>query len=300
MRMKILVTGGLGNISLPLTQQLVNLGHEVTVITSSPQRVGVIQEIGALPLVGLLDDAAFVVRAFQGMDAAYLMVPPNFRVSDYNAFAQRIGLHYAAGVQSSGISHVINLSSVGAALAGRAPLEHYYNLEQWAQGLSTNILHLRPGGFYTNFYGMLPMIEQQGIIGNNFGPGAVLHLTHPLDIATFAAEALHGLNFTGQQIQYILSDTKTSVEVASIMGQALGIAHLPWITFSDDQLLEALLAQGMSREAAQYYIVDMGKAIREGKLLAHYQQNTYPVYGKRSFADFSKELAEIFKAPAAL
>jgi uncharacterized protein YbjT (DUF2867 family) len=289
--MNILVSGGLGNISRPLIQHLVSLGHEVTVITSNPDRVSSINDLGAHPLVGSLADSGFVSQAFQGMNAAYLMVPPDFKNPDYKGFAQQVGNNYALAVQASSITHVINLSSVGSALAGHPPLEHYHNLEQWAEGLSCHVLHLRPGGFYTNFYGMLPMIRHQGIIGNNFGPEAVLHLTHPLDIASFAATALHNPSFSGHSLQYILSDIKTGAEVAATLGQALGIAHLPWVRFSDEQLLEALVAQGMSLQAAQYYVVDMGKAIGQGLLSAHYQQNTHPVFGERNFTDFCAELA---------
>ena len=36
--MKIVVTGSLGHISKPLTETLVKNGHEVTVISSNPER----------------------------------------------------------------------------------------------------------------------------------------------------------------------------------------------------------------------------------------------------------------------
>jgi len=36
--MKIVVTGSLGNISNPLTQELVQKGHSVTVISSNAER----------------------------------------------------------------------------------------------------------------------------------------------------------------------------------------------------------------------------------------------------------------------
>lgn len=36
--MKIIVTGSTGNISKPLTQQLVQEGHEVVVISTQPEK----------------------------------------------------------------------------------------------------------------------------------------------------------------------------------------------------------------------------------------------------------------------
>jgi hypothetical protein len=48
------------------------------------------------------------------------------------------------------------------------------------------IVHLRPAMFYTNFYGNLGMIKQQGIIGHNLAETVYLIMTHPTDIGDAA------------------------------------------------------------------------------------------------------------------
>lgn len=45
--MKIIVTGSLGNIGKSLTPTLVQKGHDVTVITSTAERVKSIEAFGA-------------------------------------------------------------------------------------------------------------------------------------------------------------------------------------------------------------------------------------------------------------
>ena len=45
--MKITITGSLGNISKPLTIELVQKGHAVTVISSNPERQKQIEALGA-------------------------------------------------------------------------------------------------------------------------------------------------------------------------------------------------------------------------------------------------------------
>jgi 3-hydroxyisobutyrate dehydrogenase-like beta-hydroxyacid dehydrogenase len=47
--MKITVTGSLGNISKPLATQLVKAGHQVTVVSSSPDKAEAIKALGAMP-----------------------------------------------------------------------------------------------------------------------------------------------------------------------------------------------------------------------------------------------------------
>ncbi|HJT72488.1 MAG TPA: hypothetical protein VJ720_00690, partial [Chitinophaga sp.] len=183
----------------------------------------------------------------------------------------------------------------GSALAGKAPLMHYQNMEVWLDELAgVHVTHLRPGGFYSNFYGSMGMIKHQGIIGNNFGGEVEMIMSHPADIADAAFEAFNSPQ-KGKQIRYIVSDRKSGKEVAEILGAAVGKPELKWIQFPDEQLLNALMQNGFSRDAAQHYIVDMGIAIREGILGNHYKQNTHEVYGKRGFAEFAEEFAKVYQ-----
>ncbi len=71
--MKILVTGSLGNISRPLAQQLVQKGHEVTVVSSRAERKKEIEILGAKAAIGSMYDVAFLSDTFRGQDVVYLM-----------------------------------------------------------------------------------------------------------------------------------------------------------------------------------------------------------------------------------
>lgn len=293
--MKITITGSLGNISRALTEKLVAQGHDVRVISSNAAKANDIKQLQATPLIGSVEDYDFVKSAFQGSDAVYCMIPPNFSTPDYRSFTINVGKNYAKAIQENGIKYAVNLSSSGSALAGTPPLTHYQNLETWLNELpAVNVLHLRPGGFYSNFFGSINLIKYQGIIGNNFGAETNLYMSHPEDIAEAAAEAFSSLSFTGKQVLYIVSDKKNGREIAQILGDAIGKPGLPWIQFPDEQLLHALLQNGFSKEAAQHYIVDMGIAIREGLLEEHYEQKTHDVFGKRPFAEFAEVFAKVY------
>jgi uncharacterized protein YbjT (DUF2867 family) len=294
--MKITVTGSLGNISGPLTKKLVAQGHDVRVISSNASKTEAIQKLQATPLIGSLEDYEFVKQSFQGSDAVYLMIPPNFSAPDYKAFTIAVGKNYARAIQEAGISYVVNLSSSGSPLAGQPPLVNYQNLEIFLNELPTiNVLHVRPGGFYSNFYGSIPLIRHQGIIGNNYGDNIEMVLSHPEDIADAAAEAFSTLSFTGKNVKYIISDTKNGRQIAQIIGKAIGKPNLTWVQFTDEQLLQGLMQNGFSKEAAQHYIVDMGIAIREGLLAAHYALHAKDVAGSRNFTLFGEEFASVYQ-----
>ena len=294
--MKITVTGSLGNISGLLTKKLAAQGHDVRVISSNANKATNIQELQATPLIGSLEDYEFVKQSFQDSDAVYLMIPPNFSAPDYKAFTIAVGKNYARAIQEAGVSYVVNLSSSGSPLAGQPPLVNYQNLETFLDELPTiNVLHIRPGGFYSNFYGSIPLIRHQGIIGNNYGDNIAMVLSHPEDIADAAVEAFSTLSFTGKNVKYIISDTQNGRQISQILGKAIGKPDLTWVQFTDEQLLQALMQNGFSKEAAQHYIVDMGIAIREGLLAAHYAQQAKEVAGSRNFTLFAEEFARVYQ-----
>ena len=57
--MKFIITGSLGNISKPLTQLLIEKGHDVTVISNDGQKVGKIEALGARAAIGSVQDPNF-------------------------------------------------------------------------------------------------------------------------------------------------------------------------------------------------------------------------------------------------
>ncbi|WP_161596885.1 NmrA family NAD(P)-binding protein [Chitinophaga vietnamensis] len=291
--MKVTVTGSLGNISRVLIDKLVANGHEVSVITSNSDRVKEIEQLNAIPLVGSIEDLAFVKKAFEGREAAYLMIPPNFRTANLKEYIKTVGEQYAQAVKEAGVKYVVNLSSIGAHLEnGLGPTGSNFYVEQKLNELQdVNVLHLRPGMFLTNFYGAIPMIKYQHMLGNNFSGTVNLPLTHPKDIAAAAFSALHNRSFSGKQIQYIVSDEKNGFEVAETLSSAVGKSDVHWIEFSDEQLLHALTASGFSEQMAKVYMVEIGEALRDGSFMEDYNKHRSLSVGGTTLQDFSKEFA---------
>lgn len=288
--MKIVITGSLGNISRSLVAQLTSNGHLVTVISSKSDRAEEIKSLGAQPAIGALEDTAFMIEVFKDADAVYTMVPPDFSQPDYAAFADTVHQNYAQAIVANRISHVVNLSSIGVAVAGIPPLTKYYNLEGRLDAIpDINVVHLRPAMFYSNFYGSIPMVKQQGIMGHNLPPTVDILMTHPADIADLAFTLLDTLSFSGHQIEYPISDIINGQEVAHLIGAAIG-KPVQWIEFPDDALLQALLANGFSHDAAETLVVNAGIAIRQG-LFDEFKKAAYLLPSRRKFAAFAKEYA---------
>ncbi|WP_246229848.1 NAD(P)H-binding protein [Mucilaginibacter humi] len=180
--MKIIVTGSLGHISLPLIKELVQKGHEVVVISSNADRQEAIEALGATAAIGSLEDVDFLTATFTGADAVYCMVPPNnyFDHSlDLHAYYRRLGQNYAVAIAKSGVKRVVNLSTIGAHLEkGSGILIGAHDLAEISDGLPADvaITHMRPTSFYYNLYSYLPMIKNQGVIATNYGYGDIVPL----------------------------------------------------------------------------------------------------------------------------
>ena len=296
--MKVTITGSLGNISKPLTIDLVQKGHTVTVISSNPEKQKDIENLGAIAAIGSLEDVAFLTNIFNGSDAVYVMVPPNNYFDqnlDLFEYYVRLGNNYSKAIEQSGVKRVVNLSTIGAHLAeGSGILTGAHHLAKILDQLPEEIAitHIRPTSFYYNLLGYIEMIKTQGFIAANYGANSTIPWVSPIDIADAIADEITTL-FTGRKIRYVASEEVTGDETARILGEAIGIPDLKWKLISYEETLAGLTAIGMNPKIAAG-LVEMYGALYSGLLGEDFQNNKPSVMGKVKLKDYAKEFAAIF------
>ena len=297
--MKIIVTGSLGNISKPLTEELVQKGHTVTVISSKSERQKDIEAIGAKAAIGTMEDANFLTATFKGADVVYVMetlstgafFDPNY---DVIAAINKIGNNYKQAIEQSGVKHVVHLSSIGAHTdKGNGILAFHYNVENILKQLpnDVSIKFMRPVSFYYNMLAFIQTIKTQNAIVANYGGDEKDPWVSPLDIAATIAEEIEK-PFNGRIVRYIASDEVSPNEVAKILGEAIGKPDLKWLVIPDEQLLNGMIAAGMNPQTAKGF-VEMNIGRRDGILQEDYYRNR-PTLGKVKLTDFAKEFAAVF------
>lgn len=297
--MKITVTGSLGHISKPLTQELVQKGHTVMVITSKPEKQKDIEALGAIAAIGSLEDVDFLTASFTGSDAVYCMVPPNNYFDhdlDLLAYYRRLGHNYAQAIKQSGVKRVVNLSTIGAHLEkGSGILLGAHDVQNILNELPLDvaITHMRPTSFYYNLYGYIGMIKAGGIIAANYGTDDKIPWVSPIDIATAIAEEIV-MPLVGRKVRYVASEELTGNETASILGAAIGKPDLKWVFITNEQTLSGLEATGMNKQIAAG-LVEMYASLQSGLLSEDYHSNRPAVMGKVKLTDFAKEFAAAFK-----
>lgn len=296
--MKITLTGSLGHIGKPLTRLLVNQGHQVTVISSKTERQQEIEQLGAIPAIGSIDDADFLATTFTGADLVYTMLPPspggyNDPNLDLYAKCAQLANNFSNAIQQSGVKRAIHLSSIGAHMAeGNGLLKLHHMLEQRLGQLeNVDITFMRPTGFYYNLLGYIGMIKQQGFIAANYGGNDITLLVAPADIAEAIAEEI-ALPPVHRKIRYVNSEELTCNEVAAILGAAIGKPDLQWRTISDEQMLAGVIAAGMQPAIAKDF-VEMYAGVRNGVLQADYFKHR-PVQGRTKLTEFPQTFAAVY------
>ncbi|WP_299289492.1 NAD(P)H-binding protein [uncultured Mucilaginibacter sp.] len=298
--MKIIITGSIGNIGKPLTKELVEKGHAVTVISSKAERQKDIEALGAKVAIGTMQDPDFLSATFKGADIVYLMetwegIGSLFdKDVDFEAGMRQIGNNYKQAVEQSGVKRVVHLSSIGAHSAkGYGSLSVHYQVENILNQLpnDVSIKFMRPVGFFTNIFRSMQTIKAQAAVISNHGGDDKEPWVSPLDIASAIAEEME-LPFAGRTIRYIASDEVSPNEIAKVLGEAIGNPDLKWLVIPDEQLLNGMLGAGINPQLANG-LVEMQASQRSGLLYEDYYRNK-PRLGKVKLADFAKDFAQVY------
>ena len=294
--MKIIVTGSLGNISKPLAQELVQQGHTVIIISSSPERQADIEALGATAAIGSVEDVNFLTVTFNGVDAVYCMIPPaNYfnQNLDLPAYTRKVANNYASAIQAAGVKRVVFLSSIGAHLSeGNGIIQVYHEVEDIISQLpETAITFMRPTSFYYNLLGYVPAIKKAGSIFVNYGREKIIWVS-PKDIAAAIAEELQ--TPSGKIVRYVASDERTGPETAAVLGAAIGKPDLQWIVVADEQVQNGLEAVGMQPSIAAG-LVQMYASCRSGEIWEDYYRHKPAELGKIKLEDFAKDFASAYQ-----
>jgi uncharacterized protein YbjT (DUF2867 family) len=298
--MNIVLTGSIGNIGKPLTQQLVQKGHSVTVISSNAERQSAIEDLGAKAAIGSMFDADFLSATFKGADIVYLMETMEAagdmfdKSVDFIGSINKIGESYKAAVEQAGVKKVVHLSSIGAHTnIGTGILIFHYNVEQILRQLSNDvsIKFIRPVGIYFNMFSFVNTIKNKGAIISNYGGDQKEPWVSPLDIADVITEEMEK-PFEERTVRYVASDEVSPNEIAIALGKAIGKPDLKWNVISDEELLKGWLNIGFNEQVAKGF-VEFQASQRNGTFYEDYYQHQ-PILGKVKLADFAKEFAQAY------
>jgi uncharacterized protein YbjT (DUF2867 family) len=293
----IAVMGATGNTGRVAVEALLKAGQKVRALGRSPEKLKALVDRGAEVLAGDAGDVTFLTRAFSGASAAYTLIPPDMRVTDFRAYQDRMGEGIAAAVRSSGLERVVFLSSLGGDQpGGTGPIAGLHAQEERLRNIpGLNTVVLRPTFFFENHFSVLGMIKHQGITGGAIKGDLPFPQVATRDIGEAAARILRDPTFSGFSVQELLGPRDISLnEVASLLGSHIGKPDLKYVQFPYDAFAAALTQAGLTADLARLY-AEMAGAFNEGRIksvVGRNPGNTTPT----TFESFVPILAQAYKA----
>jgi uncharacterized protein YbjT (DUF2867 family) len=293
----ITVMGATGHTGQYLVEQLLRSGEQVRALGRSASRLEPLARLGASVLVGEPTNAAFLSRAFRNASAVYTLLPYDMQVPDYYAMQQAQGEAIVQALRENGTGHVVFHSSLGAELpSGTGPIASMHAQEMRLRGLNgCNVLMLRTGALFENFYGALGVIKQAGLNGDTVAPDLPIPMIATRDLADVAAKALIARDWHGIVVRELLGPCDLSYAQATrILGEHIGQPALNYVQLTPADMTGALLGAGFSPNLAGLY-VELAQAINQGRIKSlegRHPGNTTPT----RFEDFAPELAAAYQA----
>lgn len=278
----IVITGATGNTGSAAADSLLAKGEKVRVLGRDASKLERFTSKGAEPFVANAENANEMARAFEGADAAYLVIPSQgLHSDDVRGYQERISDAYATAAEKSGLKFAVVLSSIGAQHAEKTgPIVGLHNLEEKLNRISSlSVLHLRPTQFMENL-----LMSIDGIRMMNALPGAApadvpIPMIATRDIGAYAASRLAARDFSGHSTQELLGPRDITMrDCASVIGRSIGKPNLAYVQMPFMLLEAGLASMGLPRSSVSL-ITEMWKAGNEGRLAPQEQRsemNTTP------------------------
>ena len=291
------IMGATGNIGSKLADLLLNKNQPVKVVGRSADRLQPFVDRGATAAVGDAGDPQFLAQAFTGSDAVFAMIPPDYTVENFRQYSNDIGQSIATAIQTAGVTHVVNLSSLGAHLPDKnGPVKGLYDQEQRLNQLdAVHVLHLRPTFFMENLLMNIEMIKNMDANGGYIRGDLAYAMIATADIAQVAAASMLERSFSGKTTRELLGPRDISMDEATrIIGAKIGKPDLTYLPFSRQDYINGMVQAGLSQDVAEQ-LAELAAAINDrlfGSGQARTAENTTPT----DFAYFADFFAQVYNA----
>jgi len=262
------VLGASGHTGSVVTKKLLEKGEKVRGVTRDPRKAAELTQLGAEGVAADVNDAAALGKAFDGANAAYILLPPRAKDPELLDSGNHMVAAIAEAVRAAGISHVVVLSSIGAQQEKKTgPIQVLHTLEEKLKQVpNLNALFLRPGPFMENFLLYIPLVHAMGFLAGGIEGDLKMPFIATRDIGERAADALLQLDFSGFSTRELLGERDVSHdEVATAIGSSIGKPKLSYQKFPGFLVEQGMKQMGIPRKTASL-MSEMNSAANNGLL----------------------------------
>ncbi|TCK19875.1 NAD(P)H-binding protein [Pseudonocardia endophytica] len=268
----ITVLGASGNTGGRVVERLCAEGERVRAVGRDADRLAAAVAQGAEPVVGDARDPEFLRVAFDGADAAYVLMPMDVAAAGYAGQQAAVGTAIAGALAATAVPRVVALSSLGADVPGGPDLEAtgylgtLHDQEGRLRTLDAAVTLLRPGMFLESFLFAVDAMRGHGVHADSIDPQVSLPMVATRDVGDVAAEELRRTGPQGVVVREVLGAADVTVpDVVAALGPALGLPDLTYVRVPDEEMVGVLREAGMPADGARLHVA-MNRAFNEGRV----------------------------------
>lgn len=242
------ITGVTGHVGGATARVLLGAGAQVRAVVRDSAKGRAWAELGADVAVADFTNRTALTAALAGCRAAFVMLPtvPTFTAADHRSMADSI----AAAVATSGVPHVVMLSSIGADLPeGTGPIRWLHHLENRLRETGALLTAIRSPHFQEKVEAVLGAATGAGmypVFGDSADVPTPMAATR--DIGAAAARALTSPPLASEVVD-LEAPSYTERQVAEMLGAILQTA-MDVVIIPRPGWLDALTSAGVPPQLA--------------------------------------------------
>jgi len=260
----IVVTTPTGDIGSKLVKDLLTAKESVRVIAREPARIAPEIRRQVQIVQGSTDEEAVWMRALEGAESVFLVVPPDFATNDINEHYLRFTRPACKAMTTRGVKRIVSVSGLGRGIQVNAGLvTAAFAKDAQIERSGVDFRALWCPGFMENLLRQVPRLKERGVFSGPSRPDLKAPQVSTRDIAASAAKLLLDRSWTGQGGLAVLGPEDLSIDdMAAIMTDVLG-KPIRYQTVTAEAYKAQLTSRGASEAFAQG-LVDMFAAKDNG------------------------------------
>ncbi|MDQ6734519.1 MAG: NmrA family NAD(P)-binding protein [Nitrospirota bacterium] len=263
------VAGATGKTGSVVAATLLERKQPVRIIVRTSEQGTAWKAKGADVAVASLEDSEALANALKGATGGYFLVPPNYKASQYLNDRKRLVDSLTAAVKSSGLHHLVFLSSIGAHVPTETgPIRALHYAERRLGAVAQSMTIVRAPYFMENWMPDLSAARTQGILPSFLSAGRKIAMIAACDIGRIAAECVLDQPKGRRVLELSGPHEYSPNDVAAVMGEHFR-KHVTVQQLPLRAVVPTLTSMGCSDDVAKlfeemYAGLDSGRITWEG------------------------------------
>ena len=217
------ITGVTGKVGGAVARTLLGGGESVRAVVRNADKGQVWRERGCAVALATIENAASLRAAFEGAEAVFVLVPPNFDPSPGFSEAREIGKALHSALVAAHPKRVVYLSTIGAQAREMNLLTQHSIIEKAIGGLPIPITLLRPAWYMENCRWDVAPARETGVVPSFLQPlDKPVPMVATADIGKLAAGLLQQ-KWEGHRVVELEGPTRvTPNQIARTLAKLLG------------------------------------------------------------------------------